>query len=254
MTMTTMGVTTATATAEVMGHQSPLPPPPPPLHSPNDVDSSPASLIEYVRYYYPLALFVFFIVSLTTWGIATSETSKPTPPPVRGVYGQNSSSNGRAVNNKRNGRTSSSSRSSRSSSSSSTSTSSSASSSRRSRRSNSRGGTGWFRRVAARFPGGIPQRKEVDEKRLGALRKALMNWLLAGVLLTLVANAANVIMHALTNRHWWCGKAYVVRTSLFVYLPSFFFSFSFFLFSLFFLFFHFLFFFSFLFSFFLSRG
>jgi hypothetical protein len=129
-------------------------------------------VLRYTRYYYPLVLFLFFIVALGAWGIATSESSKPTPPPVTGIY-----TNGRAK--------------------------------KRARKQPSEHST--FKRIAARFPGGSQQNKEADERRLGPIRKAAMNWLLAGVLLTLVGNAVNVIMHALTNHDWWCGKAYVVR-------------------------------------------
>ncbi|KAL8946915.1 MAG: hypothetical protein Q9222_006750 [Ikaeria aurantiellina] len=52
-------------------------------------------------------------------------------------------------------------------------------------------------------------------------RKALFNWLSVGTILSFVANAVVVILHALINRkdHWWCGEAvaiYVVA-SFFVY-------------------------------------
>ncbi|KAF8545255.1 hypothetical protein BDD12DRAFT_871545 [Trichophaea hybrida] len=135
----------------------------------HSVDTPP--LLLYTRYYYPLALFLFFIISLTAWGIVTSESSKPTPPPVNGIY-----NNGRRWKNDR-------------------------------KNTSERGS---FKRIAARFPGGIPRQKAADEKRLGVFRKAALNWLLAGVLLTLVGNAVNVIMRALTNRDWWCGKDYVI--------------------------------------------
>ena len=45
------------------------------------------------------------------------------------------------------------------------------------------------------------------------MRKGAMNWIFAGVLVTLVGNATNVILHALTKRGWWCGKDYVVSSS-----------------------------------------
>jgi hypothetical protein len=135
-----------------------------------DGDASP--VLRYTRYYYPLVLFLFFIVALGAWGIATSESSKPTPPPVNGIY-----SNGRAK--------------------------------KRAQKQTSEHRT--LKRIAARFPGGSQQNKEEDERRLGPIRKGVMNLLLAGVLVTLVGNATNVIMHALTNHSWWCGKDYVVR-------------------------------------------
>ncbi|KAA8910126.1 hypothetical protein FN846DRAFT_1007157 [Sphaerosporella brunnea] len=130
--------------------------------------SSSSPVLRYTRYYYPLVLFLFFTIALGAWGIATSESSKPTPPPVNGIY-----TNGR-----------------------------------RAQRRSSENST--FKRIAARFPGGSQQNKREDERRLNAIQKGVMNWLLAGVLATLVANAVNVIMHALTNHNWWCGKDYVI--------------------------------------------
>ncbi|KAI5793306.1 hypothetical protein EDC01DRAFT_92199 [Geopyxis carbonaria] len=130
-------------------------------------------LLQYVRYFFPLVLFVFFSVSFTAWGIATSESSKPTPPSVNGIY-RNDHQN-KNKNHKTSGSTA-------------------------------------FKRFAARFPGGIPQAREADEKRLGSIRKATMNWLLIGVMVTLVGNSVNVIMHALSKRGWWCGKDYVIST------------------------------------------
>jgi hypothetical protein len=139
------------------------------LNSPPTDEDEAAPLLLYLRYFYPLALFFVFLILLTTWGIATSESSKPTPPPVNGIY------KGRKDDQKK----------------------------------TSEHGT--LKRIAARFPGGVPQRKVADARRLGALRKAVMNWLLTGVMVTLVGNAVNVIMHALTIQGWWCGKDYAVR-------------------------------------------
>jgi len=144
----------------------------PPSGSPplNDVSSSPT--LCYTRYYYPLVLFLFFTISLGAWGIATSESSKPTPPPVNGIY-----DNGRASK----------------------------------RKERKKSGPTLFGRIAARFPDGVPQQEASDLRRLGDLRKAFMNWMLSGVLVTLMANATNVIAHTLLNHSWWCGKDYVVR-------------------------------------------
>jgi hypothetical protein len=145
----------------------------PPSGSPPLNDVSPSPILRYTRYYYPLVLFLFFTISLGAWGIATSESSKPTPPPVNGIY-----ENERAPKKKERKK---------------------------------RSGPTLFRRLAARFPGGVQDREESDLKRLGDLRKASMNWLLGGVLATLVANATNVILHTLLDHSWWCGKDYVVR-------------------------------------------
>lgn len=131
--------------------------------------------LKYTRYYYPLILFLFFVISLTAWGIATSQASAPKPPPVEAVL------NGDIDAVKR-----------------------------RRRRELAEKNT-WFKRFAARFPGGVTAAREADEKRLSPLRKAIFNWLLVGVMITLLGNAVNVIMHALAKRGWWCGKDYVVR-------------------------------------------
>ena len=43
-------------------------------------------------------------------------------------------------------------------------------------------------------------------------RKLLFIWLSAGVITTFVANAVNIVVHALTKREngWWCGEATAV--------------------------------------------
>ena len=130
-------------------------------------------LLVNTRYYYPLVMGIFYIFALAFWGIATSGSSKPKPPPVKGIY-----TNGHPARKQQ--------------------------CPTRSRI--------CFNKLAARFPGGLPQNKEDDEMRLGPLRKAIMNWLLIAVLCTLMANTINVIMRTLiTPKHdWWCGKDYVV--------------------------------------------
>ena len=71
-------------------------------------------------------------------------------------------------------------------------------------------------------PGGKPlprsakKAKEAKEKRklkdFTPGRKLLFIWLSAGVISTFVANAVNIIVHALTKREngWWCGEATAV--------------------------------------------
>jgi hypothetical protein len=135
----------------------------------NDVLSPP--FLRYTRYYYPVVLIVTFATALTTWGIATSKSSKPTPPPVNGIYSNNAHLK---------------------------------------QQQNFFDGA-LFKRIAARFPGGIHQQKDADMKRMGVSRKATMNWLLIAVMFTFVGNSANAIMHALIKRGWWCGQDYVVR-------------------------------------------
>jgi hypothetical protein len=65
-----------------------------------------------------------------------------------------------------------------------------------------------------------PKRKAEEEERLrrkrqdfSPLRKLLFYWLAAGVIATFIANAANIVIHALKMREdgWWCGKATAVR-------------------------------------------
>lgn len=119
-----------------------------------------------------MVLIVTFATALTTWGIATSKSSKPTPPPVNGIYSNNAHLK---------------------------------------QQQNFFDGA-LFKRIAARFPGGIHQQKDADMKRMGVSRKATMNWLLIAVMFTFVGNSANAIMHALIKRGWWCGQDYVIST------------------------------------------
>jgi len=74
-------------------------------------------------------------------------------------------------------------------------------------------------------PGGKPlprsakKSKEEREKRkledFSPGRKLVFIWLSAGVITTLVANAFNIVVHALTNREngWWCGEATAVSNN-----------------------------------------
>lgn len=71
-------------------------------------------------------------------------------------------------------------------------------------------------------PGGKPlprsakKLKEAKEKKklkdFSPYRKLLFIWLSAGLIITFVANATNIIVHALTKREngWWCGEATAV--------------------------------------------
>jgi hypothetical protein len=72
-------------------------------------------------------------------------------------------------------------------------------------------------------PGGKPlprsskKAKEAKEKKKKLKdftpgRKLLFIWLSAGVITTFVANAVNIVVHALTKREngWWCGEATAV--------------------------------------------
>lgn len=139
-------------------------------------ESLPQSIVYYAHYYYPLALFCFFLFALAWWGISTSQSSKPTPPSVTGIY-----ENGKPLDG-----------------------------------SGAQANSGFLRRIAERFPGGVKAKgKRVTDDRLTPLRKAVLNWLLVGIIFTFVANSTNVILHALTKHGWWCGKDYVVSLPLF---------------------------------------
>jgi hypothetical protein len=69
-------------------------------------------------------------------------------------------------------------------------------------------------------PGGKPlprstrkTKEEREKKKLKDFspgRKLLFFYLSAGLLATFVANAANIIIHALTENDWWCGEATAV--------------------------------------------
>jgi len=69
-------------------------------------------------------------------------------------------------------------------------------------------------------PGGkpLPAKKNTDSLRklrkqqleVGPLQKAVFNWLSIAVIATFVGNAVNVIVHALTERGWWCGESVAV--------------------------------------------
>ena len=76
-------------------------------------------------------------------------------------------------------------------------------------------------------PGGKPlprstKKREEEQERLrrkrldfSPLRKLLFYYLSAGVIVTFVANAANIVIHALTKREegWWCGEPTAVSGS-----------------------------------------
>jgi ATP-binding cassette, subfamily B, vacuolar membrane transporter HMT1/ACLQ len=69
-------------------------------------------------------------------------------------------------------------------------------------------------------PGGkpLPANKTTESLRklrkqqpeVGPLQKAVFNWLSIAVIATFVGNAVNVILHALTERGWWCGESVAV--------------------------------------------
>lgn len=54
------------------------------------------------------------------------------------------------------------------------------------------------------------QQVDVD---FSSTQKALFNWLSVAVIATFIGNAVNIIVHALTERPWWCGQPHAVRHS-----------------------------------------
>lgn len=73
-----------------------------------------------------------------------------------------------------------------------------------------------------RGPGGKPlpknpRRASNDARQKAAVdfsrsQKLTLDWLVIGLITTLVGNATNIIIHALTKRPWWCGEAAVVSS------------------------------------------
>lgn len=75
-------------------------------------------------------------------------------------------------------------------------------------------------------PGGKPlprsvrrTRQDKDKLKLqdfSPVRKLLFLWLSAGILVTFLGNAINIVVHALDKREngWWCGEATAVSISL----------------------------------------
>lgn len=71
-------------------------------------------------------------------------------------------------------------------------------------------------------PGGKPLPNKAKETRrknvldFSHARKLLFVWLSVGVIVTFVANAAVVILHAVLDRkeNWWCGESVAVRWDL----------------------------------------
>lgn len=67
-------------------------------------------------------------------------------------------------------------------------------------------------------PGGKPlpsskkNPKQNDVLDFSPTRKILFNWLSVGTIVTFLANAVVVILHALINRedNWWCGESVAV--------------------------------------------
>ena len=69
-------------------------------------------------------------------------------------------------------------------------------------------------------PGGKPlpanknteslRRLQKQQLEVSPLQKVVFNWLSVAVITTFVGNAVNVIVHALTERGWWCGESVAV--------------------------------------------
>lgn len=65
-----------------------------------------------------------------------------------------------------------------------------------------------------RTPPRSPPKKDPHDADLPRARKLIFEWLSVLAALTFVANAINIIVHALYSRgeQWWCGQSVVVRS------------------------------------------
>jgi len=163
------------------------------------------TILVLLRYVYPLALFLFFMISIAVWGIKTSNKKLFTPPPTvpaskLGTPRPSSpliSGNG-AVNGNGTAKTQ-------------TQTNTSEDS--------HPDGEENMSRLMLWLTGRLERTNGEGNRGLTPLRKAVMNWLLVGMISTFLASSANIILHALTKDGWWCGQEVVISTValLFIY-------------------------------------
>lgn len=160
-------------------------------------------LLVVIHYVYPLTLFVFFLVSLTVWGIKTSDKKAFTPPPsiapsklgtparpsspLLGSHGSGGHGGHGLLFSVRRKRIN-------------TDDSDTTLADEKDR--------GKLKRWLC----GEIERSEAPGMKGGLtpVRKAILNWLLVLVVGTFFANSANIILHALTKPDWWCGQDVVV--------------------------------------------
>ena len=73
----------------------------------------------------------------------------------------------------------------------------------------------WFRGDLEDYAVTQQQQSSFPEKKknvvLTPVRKAIMSWGLLLVIISLIANCTNIILHALVKIGWWCGQDVVVR-------------------------------------------
>ena len=82
-------------------------------------------------------------------------------------------------------------------------------------------------------PGGKPlpssvrksreERERLKKQEFSPVRKLVFFYLSVAVILSFLANAANIMLHALSEREsgWWCGEATTVSDDVLVKLPTF---------------------------------
>jgi len=201
----------------------------PPPSSPSAIIQPGQTQVQHwlvvIHYIYPLFLLVFFLGALTWWGIHTS-LKKPQPawlsPPITA---RSSPARGRSPNSglvdrnnlSRGGSDLSDEDADDEDRLSDIVTQGKLDGSSR----------GWAGRLRARFgawfSGDLEDHGDEQNGRYGGgegrqnknvgltpIRKALLSWGLVIVILSFVANSANIILHALVKAGWWCGQDVVV--------------------------------------------
>lgn len=159
--------------------------------------SSVQTILVFLRYAYPLVLFLFFMISLAVWGIKTSNKRPFTPPPTVPASKIGSprpsspliNGNGSAQGNGQ------------------PKTRTQTNISEEPQQQHDEKSMG---RLKLWLTGRLEKKDGEGDRGLTPLRKAVMNWLLAGMIFTFVASSANIILHALTTEGWWCGQDVVV--------------------------------------------
>ena len=196
--------------------------PSPIIPTPQPPETGVHHSLVVIHYLYPLFLLIFFLGSLTWWGIHTSSKKPPPAWASPSITAQSSPARGRSPN-----------------------------SGLLCRSNISRGGSdvsdseedhfadiatqgklsdykGIFERTMARFAAwfrgdledyldpqsaqnkGFYKASKTKNVGLTPIRKAVLSWGLVIVIMSFMANSANIILHALVKPGWWCGQDVVV--------------------------------------------